>query len=665
MTTSVGPVYFFDQHKWSAEGRLPHGLVNILHYTWQELTAGARLLPATQHLEKHRKSLASSNIDLSPRPLSTNQKRVSSSEPKRPILLRHYGNPQPQHRDKSEKTKAHPAILLNGLPQIPDMQLSDTQKNQQKLHYQISDGSSIIYYPSGCMAVCQSCSGQPPGGFYSNVFSDSDPPMIIATITASGHGTVMHPHSSAVSAVWDQEGGLIFDHRGCVTKEWSWSTVFSKRRIVIWISDEISLDLFSGSSAMLNFKCDNELSNTPFSSDTAQDLLRAHSPYLCTDNNGTCDIPQMVRAVDRPEEAVSVWRREGRATRELRKIQERVQCILESWLDFYCMAIGIKCPNMQRMPDVPPRSRLKREVQSAALPSLNSPERTNPEPTPTQEEGLHGQRSAPGPKNHNKALKRYSSPQKKRTKEESPVTWIGPVQFYGSIKRESVILPVDPDQQASCVSYPIQLPFTSFAPLTHCPVLLRAALSGNSTQRRCSCSPLTMPLVTDLEYDLFILGQPPHSHQMLIVCVTCQNLYPHAPGSDALEQLYRRRNKHRMTPCTQSQVDSFRLVRYEISIPKPCYEAQKSLLQQRHNAAPGMILMYIKGKLLFNGYIDYSDHSCPIKNIENQISKARGHYRSGLYLSPDFKFSDKIHTVAAKDISSSTIRGKNPKKVQR
>ncbi|XP_055011673.1 uncharacterized protein LOC129409474 [Boleophthalmus pectinirostris] len=274
--------HVLSQHKWSAEGRLPHGLVNILHYTWQELTAGARLLPAPQHPEKHTKPLASSNIDLSPQPLSANQKRdrevatcqvkpqvsstsarvkkkksrackdlsptslsfsilnqsssdqawkiqqhhisctedihlykwalerlqgarssiVPSSEPNWPLLLRHYGDARPKQGDKSERSKAHPGMFLNGLPQIPDMQLPDPRKNQQKLHYRISDGSSIIYYPSGCMAVCQSCSGQPSGGFYSNVFSDSDPPVVIATITAFGHGTVMHPHSSLGPGGW-------------------------------------------------------------------------------------------------------------------------------------------------------------------------------------------------------------------------------------------------------------------------------------------------------------------------------------------------------------------------------------------------------------------------------------------------------------------------------
>ncbi|KAK7891317.1 hypothetical protein WMY93_023280 [Mugilogobius chulae] len=165
-----------------------------------------------------------------------------------------------------------------------------------------------------------------------------------------------------------------------------------------------------------------------------------------------------------------------------------------------------------------------------------------------------------------------------------------------------------------------------------------------------------MPLLTDPEYDLFILGQPPYSQQMLLVWLTCQTLYPPAPGLDAPERLYRRRNKHRTAPCSQSQLDSFRLLRYEISVPKPFYEAEKSLLQHRHDAAPGMVLMYIKGKLLFIGYIDYSDPSCPVQDIEKQISKARADYRAGLYLPPDFKCKDKVVTAATKDNSTTSIK---------
>lgn len=38
-------------------------------------------------------------------------------------------------------------------------------------------------------------------------------------------------------------------------------------------------------------------------------------------------------------------------------------------------------------------------------------------------------------------------------------------------------------------------------------------------------------------------------------------------------------------------MDSFRLVRYEMSTGKPGCEVENILLQQRHNAAPGMVLV--------------------------------------------------------------------------
>lgn len=42
------------------------------------------------------------------------------------------------------------------------------------------------------MAVCQSCSGLRCGGFYTNVFNDSERAEVLATITAFGHGSVTH-----------------------------------------------------------------------------------------------------------------------------------------------------------------------------------------------------------------------------------------------------------------------------------------------------------------------------------------------------------------------------------------------------------------------------------------------------------------------------------------
>lgn len=41
---------------------------------------------------------------------------------------------------------------------------------------------------------------------------------------------------------------------------------------------------------------------------------------------------------------------------------------------------GIKCPGSKRMPDAPPRTRPRKEAQSAALPSVKLPERVNANP---------------------------------------------------------------------------------------------------------------------------------------------------------------------------------------------------------------------------------------------------------------------------------------------
>lgn len=43
------------------------------------------------------------------------------------------------------------------------------------------------------MAVCQSHSGLPCGGFYTSVFTDSERPVVLATITAFGQGAVTRP----------------------------------------------------------------------------------------------------------------------------------------------------------------------------------------------------------------------------------------------------------------------------------------------------------------------------------------------------------------------------------------------------------------------------------------------------------------------------------------
>lgn len=114
-------------------------------------------------------------------------------------------------------------------------------------------------------------------------------------------------------------------------------------------------------------------------------------------------------------------------------------------------------------------------------------------------------------------------------------------------------MPVSPVLQRSAVP----LLFKSSPSCAACPVLLRAAVRGEGGHRRCCCSATVMPVVTDLEYDALIMGQPPQSHQILVVCVTlpCQPVSTCPEFDlDVLDQLYGRMNLHRTTPCTQVQM---------------------------------------------------------------------------------------------------------------
>ncbi|MED6287832.1 hypothetical protein CHARACLAT_020303, partial [Characodon lateralis] len=281
----------------------------------------------------------------------------------------------------------------------------------------------------------------------------------------------------------------------------------------------------------------------------------------------------------------------------------------------------IKCLDAERLLGGQLGTQPRRAAQSAALPSLNSPERKDAAL-------MHAGRSRKDElRESHRCLS--ASPEK-------------PQDRLVQIQR-SVILSHGPESETPPTSYGPgdMVPLLPSIPLTTCPALLRAALQGGEEQRRrCCCSATLMPVVTDLEYDAFIMGQPLDSKQILVVCVTPPqpSVNTHtATRWDVLEDLFRTRNKNRAMPCTQCQMDSFRLVRYEMSAGMAGFGPKNVLLQQRHGAAPGMFLMYLKGKLLFVGYIFTSD-SCLVEDLQRQICRTRRDHRLGLSLPTDHKF---------------------------
>ncbi|XP_054893505.1 uncharacterized protein C3orf20-like [Poeciliopsis prolifica] len=351
----------------------------------------------------------------------------------------------------------------------------------------------------------------------------------------------------------------------------------------------------------------------------------------------------------------ALWRRRRHAVRELQGLQQRVRDAAESWLDYYRVAVGIKCPDAERLAGAPPRAQPRRTPQSNALPSPNSPKRAAAAPRRAgrgrraELRESHGRHSASAERRHDRLVQMQRRP--KESRKEPPVTQIGPLRIHGNIEPGSVTLSrsLEPETPPARCGPADRGPAAPSVPLATCPALLRAALRGEERRRRCCCSATLMPVVTDLEYDAFVTGQPLDSRQILVMCVTTPQrpVNTHAAGRwDDLEDLYRRRNEQRTMPCTQCQMDSFRLVRYEMSDGVAGRGPENVLLQQRHGAAPGMFLMYLKGKLLFLGYIRRDD-SCSAVDLQRQICRTRRASRLGLSLPADHKLSDVVKAPAA------------------
>ncbi|XP_061085077.1 uncharacterized protein C3orf20 homolog [Conger conger] len=231
-----------------------------------------------------------------------------------------------------------------------------------------------------------------------------------------------------------------------------------------------------------------------------------------------------------------------------------------------------------------------------------------------------------------------------RTGKEQPqhVTETGALRVHSNVRLEPVAVWRGQETSRPAPPPPVPCPVPCPAPCpVPCPALMRAALRGQEGQQ-CRCSSRRMPLLTDLEYDAFVTATPPHAQQVLVVCVT-----PVAPPTgDALDQLYRAKNKNRSMPCTQCQQDSFRLVRYEVPTANSPSATHNALLQRRNNIAPGMFLMYAGGRLLFADHI-FNGYSCTARDLHKQITKTREAYLQGQSLPSDFRFSPPVGAFTA------------------
>ncbi|XP_036156798.1 uncharacterized protein C3orf20-like isoform X3 [Myotis myotis] len=497
------------------------------------------------------------------------------------LILRHYNDPKQEAEVDNSPLGSHYfwLELLKGKPQMPAVQQDDP--GMKKFHYALIDGSSMIYYPSGRVAVCQSYSALPWGGMYTNIFSDLPDQVILGTFTPFGCGSISFPKGQIISMMFNEDGGLVINKNGYIVREWAWP---SKGKL----DDPVEISPFPDVNPI---------------SKEARELFKAYKMKckLMKSITQIKDRSSLSGAADTAtfDTAMDISPMSDIATViKLRRLQRKAKHILFNWLDYYRFSLGIECLHVCKVPRFQPKVVRKQEVSRAEF--LLKPS--------TKEKD----------ENKEYLLYRNTFLKLKGVFQPSP-------------------LPCIQKTPASKCSFRLPLPIQSkdgqFAPHLACPVVLRRMLCRKEGPI-CRCSTYSVPEVTDLEYDHLINQQLSSMDQIIIVYVFSAK--EKDKTMKEVNKVYREQNKARNMPCTQSRLDSFRFLKYNIISASKFTGSNYPLLVQRHNVVPGIFLMYIQGKLLFANFI-FNGYSTSAKDLQKQIVKTRGDYHMGYFLPSDFR----------------------------
>ncbi|XP_062838885.1 uncharacterized protein C3orf20 isoform X3 [Anolis carolinensis] len=536
----------------------------------------------------------------------------------KPVILRHYGsskkdifgNTFPKNiRRYIRKTVS--SNILYEKPQLPAI-----KKNEpvlKKLHYGLIDGSSLIYYPSGHFAVCQSYSDLPNGGLYTNIFSDCPDCALLGTFTPFGHGSISFPNSNNIAMIFNQEGGMVTNKDGEMLRQWKWPAAGKlDDPVIIQVNKHITVRIAGRFAVSLIYKWEHETVNLSLSpvrgvavprlenlgkiftevrllSKSIKAFTETHCRTLKEEEENKPLKKETSKGTKKTEENLNHMK-DFNAMRELRLLQRKIKNIMEDWLEYFRIAFGISSPSIHKSSTFPQRC---------------------------------GRNCKP----------QFSAPAQSHLTQELPSLSSRAPQLLGSIFKtnQAVLSHLILKKKEHSES-----PSKSF--YAACPVALRRTILGYET-KTCRCSNYQIPYVTDLEYNHIINNQVSSPEQIIVVCVVASLGTAYNPVTDEhLDWLYERRNKNRSMPCTQGRLDSFRLLKYDINSADECTGHGGSLLVKTHNVGPGMFLMYIQGKLLFANYI-FNGYSKSVKDLQKQIVLTRNNYNRCYYLPADYKFS--------------------------
>ncbi|XP_072177179.1 uncharacterized protein [Diadema setosum] len=580
------------------------------------------------------------------------------------------------------------------LPPPPKLPQPIPEDHRPKFMATLPDGSVTVHYVSGRLAVITSPAGDDRQGHYTLVYEDSEESPLLAVFTPTGRGCCYD--SKGTVRLWcTEKGGMMADEKGVLTTKWEWPLPHLKLNnpVVFKINDQMSLRCANRAAVTLTFTSHKEsskihvgqtiMASEPQSQEEMGYLLFPEDMYTSNAAKESYPPPPAPPKRRKPKDSNMIKRSQKakqptvnpldeiikglempnvgehgiQAEKELEMLRTKARYLLDEWMDHYRMCLNVSHPQLARVSSAAPPTKHRTRLIKSAKPLLESSP-TRPRSATNDNLEFLPRPSMPArvPSAPAMALLHRSRPGSSfsdRTKRED-----------GMGRQSKVRIEVDGVDQGYATSragsslsrntrltspHRLMSGKTSVpesegsgdrqrkaAPLIGCPVALRAELLGD-TMAVCKCSRHRIPAITDMELDKFLTEQVPKD-QLVVLCVV-SSMFPGAmPCGEMLVRLYEHMNRNRTKPCYQCRSDRYRLLIYDTLGAIQGTTNKQPELYRRHNAVPGMFMIYGGGKLLFCDHI-FNGYGNAKKDFQKQLSRTLNDHNLGKYLPRDFRFS--------------------------
>ncbi|XP_061469409.1 uncharacterized protein C3orf20 homolog [Rhineura floridana] len=496
----------------------------------------------------------------------------------RPLILRNY---MTIHKSPSQALKrASLSLVASEMRRLKG----------KKFFFSFPDGSSLLYYPSGNVAVCQfpiCCVGKT----VTLLFQDAPSQTLLGTFTSQGQLCVRYcfKASCSIALLMNNEGGTVRDKEGYLTQHWSW---YSKNQVLqsldFQINEQLKLKVVNQNTMTITFTSQNET--------ITLSLVRPGCPH-----GFKAEKQLSVKSIESED-------KEGQWGRSLAEIKKRFEKIVKQFINGVLMVSGICC--IEYPLDLTPSKQVKFLMKESAFQAWDR--KLREDATAKVSEAKQKSSAKPLPTRRLTTAKPFKRKQRppSGTKAELP-----------SLK--GIVLPLDT---------------WAFSP-TDCPVVLRKILSKEEDGLCCKCV-VKIPSITDLEFEKFVAA-PRDPHQVIVICVLSPQNHSYSPFFEwSIEKMYIQMQHGRPSPCVQCKHDPYRFLIYDLESP---LNKMPPLLVQKHGVVPGMVVMYAGGKLLFGGCV-FNGYSFSKRDLLKQINQVCLDCKMGHFLPQSFKFSPTIET---------------------